>query len=187
VPARLGLVGAKVYYAVTHLDEKDNGLFNGMCIQGFVLAAIGTLLAGALVSDIPVGRMLDVTTPGLLLGLSIGRLGCLFGGCCAGKPTASRWGLWSSDREVGVRRIPVQLIESASAASLAIAALAVVLLTSPTTGGVIFVGAMATNTFIRQPLFKLRGTPRATSYGRTLTMALTALVLAVDLTVAVRG
>ncbi len=86
-----------------------------------------------------------------------------------------------------MRRIPVQLIESASAASLAIAALAVVLLTSPTTGGVIFVGAMATNTFIRQPLFKLRGTPRATSYGRTLTMALTALVLAVDLTVAVRG
>jgi phosphatidylglycerol:prolipoprotein diacylglycerol transferase len=73
----LGLVGAKVYYAVPHLDEKDNGLFNGMCIQGFVLAAIGTLLAGALVSDIPVGRMLDVTTPGLLLGLSIGRLGCL--------------------------------------------------------------------------------------------------------------
>lgn len=183
----VGLVGAKVYYAVTHLDEKRNGLFNGMCIQGFVLAAIGTLLAGSLVSDIPVGRMLDVTTPGLLLGLSIGRLGCFFGGCCAGKPTASRWGLWSSDREVGVRRIPVQLIESASAASLAIAALAVVLLTSPTTGGLIFVGAMATNTFIRQPLFKLRGTPRATSYGRPLTMALTALVLAVDLTVAVRG
>jgi len=183
----LGLVGAKVYYAVTHLHEKDNGLFNGMCIQGFVLAAIGTLLAGALVSDIPVGRMLDVTTPGLLLGLSIGRLGCFFGGCCAGKPTASRWGLWSSDREVGVRRIPVQLIESASTASLAIAALAVVLLTSPATGGVIFVGAMATNTFIRQPLFKLRGTPRATTHGRTLTMALTALVLAVDLTVAVRG
>jgi len=86
-----------------------------------------------------------------------------------------------------VRRIPVQLIESASAGSVAVVALVAALLTSPATGGVIFVGAMAVNTFIRQPLFQFRGVPRATAYGRALTMALTAFVLAVDLAVAVRG
>lgn len=187
VACLLGLGGAKLYYAVTHRDEKNNGPFNGMSIQGFVLVAIGTLLVGSLVSHIPVGRMLDATAPGLLFGMSIGRLGCFFGGCCAGIPTASRWGVWSSDRELGVRRIPVQLIESASAGSVAVVALVAALLTSPATGGVIFVGAMAVNTFIRQPLFQFRGVPRATAYGRALTMALTAFVLAVDLAVAVRG
>ena len=131
--------------------------------------------------------MLDVTVPGLLFGMSIGRPGCFFGGCCAGRPTASRWGVWSSDRSVGVRRIPVQLIESASSCTLAVAAMPAVLLTYPATGGLIFVSAIAANTFIRQLLFPLRETQRATAHGRTLTMAVTALVMAADLAIALNA
>jgi len=183
IASLLGLVGAKLYYSATHREEKTSVLRAGMCIQGFVLVAISTILLGSLILGIPIGRMLDVTAPGLLFGMSIGRLGCFFGGCCAGLPTASRWGIWSSDRTVGARRIPVQLVESASSGFIAVAALVAVLLTSPA-GGVIFIAAVAANTFIRQLLFPLRGVPRTTAHGRTLTLAATTLVLVADLAIA---
>ena len=187
VASLLGIVCAKLYYLAGHREQKDNLLLAGMSIQGFALVAIATVLLGSLILGIPVGRMLDVTAPGLLLGMSIGRPGCFFGGCCAGVPTASRWGLWSSDREVGVRRIPVQLIESASSGTIAVAAMLAVLLTYPATGGLIFVGAIAANTFIRQLLFPMREIQRATAHGRTLTMAVTVLVMAAALAIALTG
>jgi phosphatidylglycerol:prolipoprotein diacylglycerol transferase len=183
IASLLGLMGAKLYYSATHREEKTSVLRAGMCIQGFVLVAISTILLGSLILGIPIGRMLDVTAPGLLFGMSIGRLGCFFGGCCAGLPTASRWGIWSSDRTVGARRIPVQLVESASSGFIAVAALVAVLLTSPA-GGVIFIAAVTANTFIRQLLFPLRGVPRTTAHGRTLTLAATTLVLVADLAIA---
>lgn len=51
----------------------------------------------------------------LLITVTGGRPGRFFAGCCAGRPTASRSGLWSSDRVLAVRRIPVQLWEAATA------------------------------------------------------------------------
>lgn len=184
VAALLGIIGAKLYYYAGHRDEKGGLLLAGMSIQGFALVAIATILLGSFLFDLPIGRVLDVTAPGLLFGMSIGRPGCFFGGCCAGVPTASRWGLWSSDRAVGVRRIPVQLIESATSGTVAVAAMLAVLLTYPAVGGLIFVGAIAANTFIRQLLFPLREIQRATAHGRTLTMAVTALVMVADLAIA---
>jgi phosphatidylglycerol:prolipoprotein diacylglycerol transferase len=187
VASLLGIVGAKLYFLAGHREQKDNLLLGGMSIQGFALVAIATVLLGSLILGIPVGRMLDVTAPGLLLGMSIGRPGCFFGGCCAGVPTASRWGLWSSDRAVGVRRIPVQLIESASSGSIAVAAMLAVLLTYPASGGLIFVAAIAANTFIRQLLFPLREIQRATAHGRALTMGVTGLVMAAALSITLSG
>ena len=187
VASLLGILGAKLYYLAGHRNETGSVLFSGMSIQGFVLVAVATILLGSLIFDIPIGRMLDVTAPGLLFGMSIGRLGCFFGGCCAGIPTASRWGVWSSDRTVGVRRVPVQLIESASSGTVAVAALFAVLFTHTAIGGLIFVAAIAANTFIRQLLFPMRGIPRATAHGRTVTMAAAALVIAVDLAIILGG
>ncbi len=40
-------------------------------------------------------------------GLTV-RLGCFFTGCCAGRPTLSRFGIRSSDRRVVARRIPTR-------------------------------------------------------------------------------
>jgi phosphatidylglycerol:prolipoprotein diacylglycerol transferase len=187
VASLLGIAGAKTYYLAGHREEKNNLLLAGMSIQGFALVAVATVLLGSLVLGIPVGRMLDVTAPGLLFGMSIGRPGCFFGGCCAGVPTASRWGMWSSDRAVGVRRIPVQLIESASSGTIAVAAMLAVLLTYPATGGLIFVAAIAANTFIRQLLFPLREIQRATAHGRALTMAAAGLVMAAALAISLSG
>jgi phosphatidylglycerol:prolipoprotein diacylglycerol transferase len=173
----IGLAGAKAYYLLTHRKERPDLLTAGMSIQGFVLAAIGALVLGNWWAEIPLWQTLDVTAPGLLFGMMIGRLGCLFGGCCAGRPTASRWGVWSSDRRVGVRRIPVQLLESGPAGIAGAVTLAAVLVTDSPVEGLIFVAGFAAYTFGRQLLFPLRGIARTTAHGRMATLVVAGLVL----------
>jgi len=63
----------------------------------------------------------------VFVGMAIGRPGCFFAGCCSGRPTVSRWGLWSSDRRIGIRRIPIQLIEAAAALLIGVTALSLTL------------------------------------------------------------
>ena len=179
----IGLVGAKIYFLVEHWRESPQILTSGMCIQGFVLGAIGSLVVGGLVAAVPVGRLLDATAPGLMFGMTIGRLGCFFGGCCAGRPTRSRFGLWSSDRRLGVRRIPTQLLESSVALLVGLVSLLGLTAARPTPSGAVFVGAMAAYTLGRQLLFPLRDLPRNTSHGRPVVMAIAAIVLVVDLVV----
>lgn len=181
VASGLGLVGAKVYYLITHPLEPRNFLTPGMSVQGFVIVTVAALLSGSFLLDLPLGAGLDVTAPGLLFGMAIGRLGCLFGGCCVGRPTSSRWGVWSSDRRVGVRRIPVQLIESGLSATVGALALLAVLL-APTAGtGLVLVGTLAAYVLGRQVLFPLRSIPRVTAHGRAITLLVAALVLAASL------
>lgn len=177
----VGLAGAKVYYLVEHRRKRPSVLTAGMCIQGFILAAIATLVAGAAVAGVSIGRLLDATTPGLLFGMAIGRLGCFFGGCCAGRPTASQFGLWSSDRRLGLRRVPTQLMESAVALGIALATTAAVAAKVPAPAGIVFAGGMAAYTLGRQLLFPLRDLPRHTAAGRTVTTVTAAGLLLVSL------
>jgi len=181
----LGYLGAKVWYLVLHRQHPRTFLTAGTCIQGFLLAAIGTMVVALAVLGVPLGTVLDATTPGLFLAMSIGRPGCFLGGCCAGRPTASRWGLWSSDRRLGVRRVPIQLVEAAVALMIGLGALALVLTVQVPVGGAVFVGAVALYTLCRQLLFPLRAEPRKTSMGRALTMAACGVVLLADLVVSV--
>jgi phosphatidylglycerol:prolipoprotein diacylglycerol transferase len=44
-------------------------------------------------ATLPSWRVADITAPGIALGQSIGRLGCLSAGCCYGKPTSMPWGI----------------------------------------------------------------------------------------------
>jgi len=178
-----GLVGAKVYYLVEHRNQVHNLLTEGMCVQGFVLVAIGALIVGASLAGLPVGQLLDITAPGMLLAMTIGRVGCFFGGCCAGRPTGSRWGLWSSDRRLGMRRIPTQLLESGLAMFIGLVALVTVATTTPRRTGAVFIAAMAAYTLGRQLLFPWRDIRRNTTHGRTLTMTLAGLVVVADLAV----
>ena len=186
IACMVGLIGAKAYYMTGHLITGERYgfrslLVGGMCIQGFVLGAISALIVGARITGVPVGQALDVTAPGLLFGMTIGRFGCFFGGCCAGRPTSSRWGLWSSDRRLGVRRVPSQLYESGVALLVGLVALLALLTTTPSRPGVVFIGAIAAYTFGRQLVFPLRANPGHTRYGRVAVLALTGGALVLDL------
>ena len=170
----VGAVGAKVWYSAKHWRVRR---MDGWCIQGFIVgASLAVLLLLALMRQ-PIGIVLDATAPGLLFGLAVGRLGCFLAGCCGGPPTASRWGVWSSDQRIGARRIPAQLMESALALGVGILALLVVLLHGPS-NGTIFVGALASYTLGRQGVMRLRAEPSKTQWGFPATAAVTAVTLA---------
>jgi phosphatidylglycerol:prolipoprotein diacylglycerol transferase len=177
----IGVVGAKVYYLATHRTEKPGLLMVGMSLQGFVLGAISTVALGSVALNLPLGVVLDASAPGLLIGAAIGRIGCFFGGCCAGRATASRWGLWSSNRRVGIRRIPVQLMDSAAAGALGATAVVVALRVSPSVPGATFVATVAAYIWVRQLLFALRDEPRKTAHGRVVMLLATSLAVLADL------
>jgi phosphatidylglycerol:prolipoprotein diacylglycerol transferase len=169
----VGIAGAKVWFIVLHRREHR---LEGWCIQGFIASAPLAAAIVLAVIGVPAGVFLDVTAPGLLVGLAVGRVGCFFAGCCGGPPTASRWGVWSSNQRVGARRIPTQLLESALALSLGLGTLGAVL-GHGSAGGAFFVAALAAYTLGRQGLLRLRAEPRKTRLGGLATSALAALVL----------
>jgi phosphatidylglycerol:prolipoprotein diacylglycerol transferase len=169
----VGIVGAKVWFIVLHRREHR---LEGWCIQGFITGTILTAAILLVVLDVPVGAFLDAAAPGLLVAMAVGRVGCFFAGCCGGPPTASRWGVWSSDQRVGARRIPTQLLESVLAGILGLLVLVAVLGHGPA-GGAFFVVGLAAYTLGRQGLLRLRAEARQTRLGGLATSALAALVL----------
>lgn len=173
----LGLGGAKVYYWLTHRGEDRAAGLAGLSLQGFIITAMAVLGLGGWVLGVPIGSLLDAAIPALLAGQSVGRLGCIFAGCCSGLPTTSRWAIWGSDRRIGTRRIPVQALESASAAFLAVATGVIAWRVQPEPAGFLFLGGLSAYLIVRQVLFPLRGLPRATRYGRTVMLIVAPVVL----------
>lgn len=151
-----GLIGAKVRYIMLHPRIWRTSPAEGWAVDGFLVVLPLVVLAGLLAFELPIGLFVDASTPALFFGVAIGRLGCFFTGCCAGRCTSSRWGIWSSDRRVGARRIPTQLLESAVGLALGVATLALYLIVRPAVDGIIFLGAMATYTVARRILLRLR-------------------------------
>ncbi len=96
-----------------------------------VFAAVSALLAAL---RLPVLPFLDIAAVCLGLFLACGRIGCLFAGCCHGRP--HRWGVCYGSghaaeglpRELaGVPLLPVQAIESACVLGIVVCAIALVL------------------------------------------------------------
>lgn len=181
----VGVVGAKLWYLVDNRGNPRRNawwlqrLLGGWCVQGFIagdaVAAVPLLVA----TGTPVGTFLDVTAPGLMVGLAIGRLGCFFIGCCSGRPTASRWGVWSTDGRLGMRRVPTQLMESGLGLAIGLGTLAAILYTGPR-GGALLVAALAAYTLVRQGILRMRSRRRRSRLGGPLTAAAAAIVLLVD-------
>jgi phosphatidylglycerol:prolipoprotein diacylglycerol transferase len=176
VGSLLGFVGGKLWYLGLHRKPLTEFLSAGACIQGFLVVSLGVLAGGSLLLGLPVGTVLDITTPGIFLGVAVGRPGCFLTGCCAGRPSGGAWGLLSSDRRLAIRRFPVQLIEAAAGLVLGLVALGLVLVTEPPFPGVVFVGSLAAYTLIRQLLFPLRVESR-TRPGRLVTIGASGLLL----------
>jgi phosphatidylglycerol---prolipoprotein diacylglyceryl transferase len=176
LPARMaGSAGAKGWYVFKH---RRTHRWDGWCIQGFVAAASLVALLIFTARHQPTTANLDATAPGLLFGMAIGRVGCFFAGCCGGPPTASRWGVWSSDQRVGARRVPTQLLEAALAFGSGLFALALFVAHGPL-GGAHFAGALAAYTLARQGILRLRAEPQQTRMTVPLTTAASAAMLAI--------
>jgi phosphatidylglycerol:prolipoprotein diacylglycerol transferase len=169
-----GVIGGKTWYAAVHRGRK----WDGWCIQGFVAGAAVVVAVVALAGPgLPTGAFLAAATPALLIGMGIGRHGCFWAGCCTGRATASRWGIWSSDRRLGCRRMPVQLLEAWTALAVGAGSLAAVLAEGLSRSGPVAVAGLAAYTLVRQLILGLRDEPRQWRYGRRVTAALAAIAL----------
>lgn len=65
--------------------------FEGLAVYGAVIGVTLAIVAYCLVKKLPVLQLADVVSPGALVGMAIGRVGCVFNGCCYGLFTAVPW------------------------------------------------------------------------------------------------
>src|SRR6267142_1387235 len=121
------LVGAKLLLLITDFRSfradprelltlaRSGGVFYG----GLILAVSVALWYIRRVG-LPLWTTCDMFAPGIALGHVIGRFGCLFAGCCYGKPTTQPWGMVFTDpfaqsnvgTPLGVPLHPTQLYEA---------------------------------------------------------------------------
>lgn len=90
-----GIVGARLFYVIQYRDQfvVDGRLQWGEILNmtqgGLVVfgSVIGGLLAAVVYTQwhrLPMLAIADVIAPGMVLGLALGRIGCLMNGCCYG-------------------------------------------------------------------------------------------------------
>jgi phosphatidylglycerol---prolipoprotein diacylglyceryl transferase len=163
VAVAAGLIGAKVWYAVLRPRRWRQSMAEGWSVDGSIVAAPLAGLVVILAMGLPPLTFLDASTPAFFFGVAIGRLGCFFTGCCAGRCTASRFAVWSSDRRIGARRIPTQLLESAIGLVLGGILTLLVVNGIPPVDGVVFVVGIGTYLVARQVLLRLRAEARRSS------------------------
>jgi phosphatidylglycerol:prolipoprotein diacylglycerol transferase len=166
-----GLAGAKIWYALLHPGPWRQALLGGWAVDGFLLVAPLVAVVALLVLGLPVAAFLDAVTPGVFLAVAVGRVGCFLAGCCAGRLTRSRLGLWSSDRRVLARRIPTQILEAAAGLAIAVSATIVILGHFPRADGAIFLASLAAYFLVRQSLLRLRAERREFLWRRSPTSA----------------
>ena len=121
------LVGAKLLLLITDFKSftadprelltlaRSGGVFYGGLIVAVIVALWYIRRVG-----LPLWTTCDVFAPGIALGHVVGRFGCLFAGCCFGKPTTRPWGITFTDpfaaanvgTPLGVPLHPTQLCEA---------------------------------------------------------------------------
>ncbi|HEY6275414.1 MAG TPA: prolipoprotein diacylglyceryl transferase family protein [Streptosporangiaceae bacterium] len=179
-----GVAGGKAWYIAVHRGRKRDG----WCIQGFVAGAVAVVAAAAVIGvGIPAGVCLAVAGPALLVGMGIGRPACFWAGCCTGRPTTSRWGIWASDRVLGCRRAPAQLVEALTALLIGLGLLAYVLIAGLPGSGPAAAAGLAAYTLARQFILGMRREPRTWRHGRKVTAVIAAVALIVSVALLVRG
>ena len=168
-----GLAGAKIWYALLHPGPWPRALLGGWAVDGFLAVAPIVAVITLLVFGLPVAAFLDAITPGLFVAVAVGRIGCFLAGCCAGRVTGSRFGVWSSDRKVMARRIPAQFLESAAGLAIAIVAALVILGHFARPDGALFLASRAVYFLARHGLLRLRAERREFLWRRTAALTRT--------------
>lgn len=85
-------IGAQILFNLEHLEWRNyfTNFFSltrgGLSLWGGFYLCILVVVVYALIFRIPVLLFLDAVSPAAVLALGVGRLGCLFAGCCRGFP-----------------------------------------------------------------------------------------------------
>jgi len=98
-----GVIGSKIPLLIEGADIATV-IFGKSILGGLIGGMLGVMLIKRILKIKT--KMGNIIAPSVALGMSIGRLGCFFNGCCFGKP--SSWGVDFGD---GLLRYPTQLFE----------------------------------------------------------------------------
>jgi phosphatidylglycerol---prolipoprotein diacylglyceryl transferase len=98
------LIGAKLLLLVTDFrtfmsdpHELMTLARSGGVFYGGLILAVAVALWYIRRVKLPLWTTCDSFAPGIALGHVVGRFGCLFAGCCYGKPTSMPWGITFTD------------------------------------------------------------------------------------------
>jgi phosphatidylglycerol:prolipoprotein diacylglycerol transferase len=121
------LVGAKLLLLIVEFDTFTSSpselltlVRSGGVFYGGLIAAVAVALWYLRRHKMPMWTVTDVFAPGIALGHVIGRLGCVFAGCCFGRPTDVPWAITFTNEyaqqnvgtPLGVPLHPTQLYEA---------------------------------------------------------------------------
>lgn len=103
-----GILGGRLFYVFQFWgrDYADAGFWEPFKVWQGGLVLYGAIFGGLVATVVlvrrqqwPVLQFLDVTAPGIAIGIAFGRIGCLLNGCCWGQPCAA-------DFRLGIRFPP---------------------------------------------------------------------------------
>ncbi|MFH0790491.1 MAG: prolipoprotein diacylglyceryl transferase [Candidatus Omnitrophota bacterium] len=109
----LGILGARIFYIIENISYYLKNPWEVIMLQHGGLSWFGGLLAGVIFSllylkknKLSPYRIFDLIIPFIALGQAIGRIGCLFNGCCFGR-ISEKFGLYFESQELML--IPTQI------------------------------------------------------------------------------
>ncbi len=125
-----GVVGARLFYVVEYWDARiredqwwgtlKNALAfteGGLVVYG---AFVGAMLGFAIYvwrRKLPALAMADIVAPGMMVGLALGRVGCLLNGCCYGGESTAPWAI-TFPRENSPQSMSAPYLDQAGAGRL---------------------------------------------------------------------
>jgi phosphatidylglycerol:prolipoprotein diacylglycerol transferase len=119
------IVGARILYVISYWREQfaDKPFWEVFMVQHGGLVYYGGLFGASLAfilfcrsKKLPLWKGADILAPSIALGHALGRIGCLFNGCCYGRPCSLPWAITFPQNPggppPGVRLHPTQIYES---------------------------------------------------------------------------
>ena len=116
-----GMVGSRTLYYIVEIPRivEDPSILwnfsNGYVVYGGILGGILASFVYCRIKKVMFVEYFDLVVPGLALAQGIGRIGCLFAGCCYGRETNAWYVITFSHSDIapnGVKLIPTQIISS---------------------------------------------------------------------------
>jgi phosphatidylglycerol:prolipoprotein diacylglycerol transferase len=95
-----GLIGARLLFVLDRWPFFAANPEQLLAVQKGGISIMGAILGGGLAGGmflwrrgLPIRRFFDAAAPGVILGMAIGRFGCLVTGDTVGRPTDGSWGI----------------------------------------------------------------------------------------------
>jgi phosphatidylglycerol:prolipoprotein diacylglycerol transferase len=123
------LIGSRSLFVMINFDpyrQNPIQIFKiwegGLVFYGGLLLAVMVAIGYMKWHQLPIWRLADLISPLVALGLSFGRIGCFFAGCCYGKETSLPWAIVfknpNSLARLNAPLHPTQLYEAASSMAI---------------------------------------------------------------------